>query len=304
MIEESKFLGGDLQHTHLVKGLDYALLQKVRSEIVVKELEQETELEKMAIQMDEQKMEREKNETSEKEAGDDPEYKTVIGKNIHRLIQVQKSRQIERNEMFAPNRMAYLIELEDENVDTDIPTTIIRSKAEIPQTEGDTQTLNTNDIVINKLAQILSYLRAGKSKKNKKRDKDRPLFKVPEEKLPSTTTKSRSSADDSIYGDIGDYKPSRSSGASSSGRRERDRDREDKRNRDYGSTSKSSSDRHKKSYFDKPNEPIEERPVPAPPKLSNQLMKKLTADDDGYYNECYPGEYFLIIMILKYKVII
>jgi hypothetical protein len=28
-IEESKFLGGDVEHTHLVKGLDYALLQKV-----------------------------------------------------------------------------------------------------------------------------------------------------------------------------------------------------------------------------------------------------------------------------------
>ena len=28
-VENSKFLGGDLQHTHLVKGLDYALLQKV-----------------------------------------------------------------------------------------------------------------------------------------------------------------------------------------------------------------------------------------------------------------------------------
>ena len=29
-IQESKFLGGDMEHTHLVKGLDYALLQKVR----------------------------------------------------------------------------------------------------------------------------------------------------------------------------------------------------------------------------------------------------------------------------------
>ena len=29
MIQESKFLGGDMEHTHLVKGLDYALLQKV-----------------------------------------------------------------------------------------------------------------------------------------------------------------------------------------------------------------------------------------------------------------------------------
>ena len=28
-VEDSKFLGGDTDHTHLVKGLDYALLQKV-----------------------------------------------------------------------------------------------------------------------------------------------------------------------------------------------------------------------------------------------------------------------------------
>lgn len=28
-VEETKYLGGDLEHTHLVKGLDYALLQKV-----------------------------------------------------------------------------------------------------------------------------------------------------------------------------------------------------------------------------------------------------------------------------------
>ena len=30
--ETSRYLGGDVEHTHLVKGLDYALLQKVRSE--------------------------------------------------------------------------------------------------------------------------------------------------------------------------------------------------------------------------------------------------------------------------------
>lgn len=28
LIQESKFLGGDMEHTHLVKGLDFALLQK------------------------------------------------------------------------------------------------------------------------------------------------------------------------------------------------------------------------------------------------------------------------------------
>uniref|UniRef100_A0A1B6CDQ4 RED-like N-terminal domain-containing protein n=1 Tax=Clastoptera arizonana TaxID=38151 RepID=A0A1B6CDQ4_9HEMI len=40
MIEESKYLGGDIEHTHLVKGLDYALLQKVREEIKIKEADE------------------------------------------------------------------------------------------------------------------------------------------------------------------------------------------------------------------------------------------------------------------------
>lgn len=35
-IEKSKYLGGDVEHTHLVKGLDYALLNKIRSEMVKK----------------------------------------------------------------------------------------------------------------------------------------------------------------------------------------------------------------------------------------------------------------------------
>ena len=38
-MEQSKFLGGDMEHTHLVKGLDYALLRKVRAEIEAEEKE-------------------------------------------------------------------------------------------------------------------------------------------------------------------------------------------------------------------------------------------------------------------------
>lgn len=56
--------------------------------------------------------------------------------------------------------MAYCIDLDDELADSDIPTTLIRSKADVPQLE-QSATLTTNDIVINKLAQILSYLRQG-----------------------------------------------------------------------------------------------------------------------------------------------
>lgn len=44
-VEESKYLGGDIEHTHLVKGLDYALLEKARSEIA-EEQKKKKQLEK------------------------------------------------------------------------------------------------------------------------------------------------------------------------------------------------------------------------------------------------------------------
>ncbi|KAF7640417.1 hypothetical protein Mgra_00000237 [Meloidogyne graminicola] len=37
-IQKSKYLGGDMAHTHLVKGLDYSLLNKVRNEIHERQL--------------------------------------------------------------------------------------------------------------------------------------------------------------------------------------------------------------------------------------------------------------------------
>ncbi|GFT91918.1 protein Red [Nephila pilipes] len=48
---------------------------------------------------------------------------------------------------FLPNRMTYIVDLEDEYADSDIPTTLLRSKADCPSFESQT-TLTTNDIVI------------------------------------------------------------------------------------------------------------------------------------------------------------
>lgn len=305
LIEESKFLGGDILHTHLVKGLDYALLQKVRSEITHQEHIQETEMEKMV----DDKMEEKLNEVEIHPESQDNEIRTVIGKNIHRLVTQQRSRHIERNEFFATGRMAYLVELEDENVETDIPTTIIRSKTEIQGQNELNNTLTTNDIVVNKLAQIFSYLRQGGKKKNKKRDKG--LFKVPEDPPPDKTSTTSTSLkprkdDISIYDDVDEYKPSRKDygrdyrGSSHEKERDRDRRDRDRRHRDrdnYGHSSKasssSSSNRKHGSYFDKPNEPAEVEQglinIPAPPKLSTQLISKLHSAEPEGYAECYPG---------------
>ena len=80
-----------------------------------------------------------------------------------------------------------MFELNDEYAESDIPTTLLRSKADcstkevwfvgvaLPSYSDSSQqvqaTLSTNDIVINKLTQILSYLRQGSLTKKKKKDK-------------------------------------------------------------------------------------------------------------------------------------
>jgi len=230
-IQESKFLGGDMEHTHLVKGLDYALLQKVRSEIQAMELEHEDELEKLADGVDVKKRE----ENREEEV----QFKTKLGKNIYRAL--FKDRPPQRNDLFLPGRTAYRIDLDEEYVDFDIPTTVVRSKADCPQVETAT-TLTTNDIVINKLTQILSYLRQGRSgRRLKKRDRQQLRGE-----------KERRAAAEDIYGETGEYQPGparreRAAGEKTGRQEPGDRDRERGERRPRG------------SYFDEPGDDKKDR---------------------------------------------
>lgn len=289
VIQESKYLGGDMEHTHLVKGLDYALLEKVRAEISSKEREEEQEMEKVVSQDPKEKKE------------EDPEehiqFKTKMGRNIYRTL--FKSKDTGRNELFLPGRMAYRVDLEDEFADSDVPTTTIRSKADCPNIEVST-TLTTNDIVINKLTQILSYLRQGRreSKKLKKlKGKLREAEKLQGKGL---------GAEESIYADLTDYVPSvgKSRDKKERGkerdrddrtdRRDRERDRRDRerdrgdrrdrdRDRDRGRSDRGrdeKGERKRKSYFEKPAEEDEERNRPET--SVKELVKTVTDRYRGY----------------------
>ena len=151
MIHESKYLGGDMDHTHLVKGLDFALLQKVRSEIETRE---EAAAEESGDEEDKEEEEEEEREegpggskpvfgnrkarraeakkakddivNAEKEAKvkkaaledvdeekkDEIACRTIMGKNIIRTI--FKPEQQKVNELFIAGRMAYVMDLEEE----------------------------------------------------------------------------------------------------------------------------------------------------------------------------------------------
>ena len=56
-----------------------------------------------------------------------------MGKNIFK--QLFQTKLPDRNELFLPGRMAYVVDLEDEYGDSDVPCTSIRSKADCPSLE-------------------------------------------------------------------------------------------------------------------------------------------------------------------------
>ncbi|XP_014280067.1 protein Red [Halyomorpha halys] len=129
LIQESKYLGGDMAHTHLVKGLDLALLNKVRSEIEAKtkDIPVETVVE------------------------EDTGFKGQMTKNIHDIL--FKSTVAVKNPLFAPGKMCYLVDLtEEEQMDTDVPTTVIRSQ--VLTTEAS-NTIIIPDAIIDKIREAL-----------------------------------------------------------------------------------------------------------------------------------------------------
>ena len=290
MIHESKYLGGDMEHTHLVKGLDFALLQKVRAEIVNREnveaveeeadVDEDTKEKEVEVKKDSIADADSKTEDSE----DKPtiECRTLMGKNLMRILSTSDVPTV--NELFMPGRMAYVMELEEEG-ESDIPTTSIRSKKDVINNEKQT-TLSTNDIVINKLTQILTYLRAGNKARRKKKDKMEDLVGLEEDSLKNAASMKKApaapGADVPIYDDIDDYKPKKSDKRDRKDRerreregdrkrderrdRERDRDRGKERDRyrdgregrdgrEYDKERQSKESRREKenfSYFDKP----------------------------------------------------
>ena len=144
-----------------------------------------------------------------------------------------------------------MIVSEDEFAESDIPTTVIRSKADCPNIESMTS-LSTNDIVINKLTQILSYLRQGGANRKAKKQKEKiPLIdddntKRNDSKIGIKTSKT-SKSDDNIYDDVGDYVPDLKKKERTDRERDKSRDHRDRSHRDRDRN----RDKRSRNYFDK-----------------------------------------------------
>ncbi|CAL8466768.1 g6304 [Coccomyxa elongata] len=154
-VEDSKFLGGDVDHTHLVKGLDYALLQKVRGEMT-----------KQGPEGDETKK---KVKPVRKE---EMNFVTATGRSVFNAV--FNPPKINVSELFLPRRTAFVYELEDSEYGSDIPTTLRRSKLDCPQAV-DSLMGGVDGNLLERLAKIMSYMRpsvGGKpGKRLKRKDK-------------------------------------------------------------------------------------------------------------------------------------
>jgi hypothetical protein len=107
-VEESKYLGGDMEHTHLVKGLDFALLAKVRAEMDIKEDARDEQLEK---QLDEALVKL--------------EATTLLGKTVRNTVLTERRSGRKNVDMFLPGRTTFVFDLDDDFA-TEIPTAVSR----------------------------------------------------------------------------------------------------------------------------------------------------------------------------------
>ncbi|KAK9916318.1 hypothetical protein WJX75_001184 [Coccomyxa subellipsoidea] len=155
-VEDSKFLGGDVDHTHLVKGLDYALLQKVRGEMTKHGVEEADETKKKVKLVRKEEM----------------KFATATGRSIFNAV--FNPPKINVSELYLPRRTAFVYELEDDEYGSDIPTTLRRSKLDCPPMV-DSLMGGVDGKLLERLAKIMSYMRpsaGGKpGKRLKRKDK-------------------------------------------------------------------------------------------------------------------------------------
>lgn len=114
LIEESKYLGGDMEHTHLVKGLDYALLNKVKTEIQSKEVEEILKKQKEDEIKKEEELKRKSSgfDNSADISFDSEDRYAVKSKFAETILKTLFNKpKLVQNDLFIPGRMSYHYEL-------------------------------------------------------------------------------------------------------------------------------------------------------------------------------------------------
>jgi len=165
-VEKTKFLGGDVEHTHLVKGLDYALLQRYKEELEREETEKiEMAYEEMYHQnlKKKKKKNKAKMEEEEERAKNKLKFGTVWGRSIYNALEsrgmLRERSNRQENTNFIPGRMTFEFDI-DPQFGSELPTTIIHSRENAQEIE-ESVTGFVQTKIANRISRIMAFLREG-----------------------------------------------------------------------------------------------------------------------------------------------
>ena len=188
-VEESKYLGGDMEHTHLVKGLDFALLAKMRSELEEKEAAKGEDL-----------IDNAREEAAQIQGT--VSTRTTLGLAVRKLcLNDQNSGARPKLELFLPGRTTFVFDLDDD-FGEDIPRQVSRSVEDVRNRVKDKRTAVIGKQVMESVQTIMSYIRQGSrpvKHKVKRKEKETP------EKAPAAAPPPAFVPDDDIFDDAGTY---------------------------------------------------------------------------------------------------
>lgn len=176
-IDQSKYLGGDLEHTHLVKGLDYALLSKVRTELSKHE---------KAYSLQQQRLERKQNKKAKRTFESNVArhvwhavvetlhpHHTLFRERLRKMGQALAMGQRIRGapSVFLPGRTSYVFDTDVEPSKNDIPRIVYSSKEEAPSVDWSKKVTHIETRTIERVRDALHE--AAEQRRQRKRDRTR-----------------------------------------------------------------------------------------------------------------------------------
>lgn len=197
--EQSKYLGGDEKHTHLVKGLDYVLLAKQRSK--------ENEEESVVTDDDIEKLYIQKQEVEETVVSNEaPRFMTGLGERIYKAAFSEKPIAPNKTDLFTPGRMAYVFELADEMGEYTnafaLPTTIIRSRNDLEDEGLLIQKDTASELVASKIGNLFAQHRLNPVPPPTLKSGS-PSADSPEQFDEAVPVPVASDSDDNVFSDVG-----------------------------------------------------------------------------------------------------
>lgn len=175
---DDRYIGGDVEHTHLVKGLDFDLLKKVKSEQELAEKlssdkgevresyfgntdsdseEEEFRNEAILAASSLANQKRQIVDIEKLRKGQSTEIIPCRTAIARRILNVLDEKWPDKSELFMPGRMTYIIPIDEDLEDCNV-TRIVRSKAD-SSIDDESGLPNESDFAFDQLVNILSNIR-------------------------------------------------------------------------------------------------------------------------------------------------